>query len=262
MSVDSFRRSLPFIGAFSWLLLLSSATRFPSAWWVVTLGMVFVSFTLGLLLTTPQHRFSTIITTPAILGSLAAMLLLFFEADLSRQLLIVAVAGAGAFLWETLRRRTFEPTRYHDWQLENTFLLLNFVTIWVVAQLGFRFLLDPTILGQAFSAYAVPMIVLLVTSVALALDIRPLWLGEQTTARGTEFVIVLVLAIVELFWAINFLPAAPDVKAFFVAGCYYLLTNLGRAHLTHRLYPNVVRRYAYFFGAILLLVIASAEWFV
>ncbi|KKU48968.1 hypothetical protein A3H10_03850 [Candidatus Uhrbacteria bacterium RIFCSPLOWO2_12_FULL_46_10] len=277
-------RILSSVSAFSVLVVLSIAVRWPAQWpyWLAIVILVAVATALLLIklikkehsrfdLNAPDFNTSQLaptlswwqlLPTPILLSSVALGLLLFLETELGRQLLIILAAALIGLFWENIRRHWQDVGRYPKHYLESASLLIHVAVVWVAAAGFFRLLLDPTILPifLATNAYTISTIIIILA--VFLLDFRAIWLSRYPADRVWLLLVIESLLVGEFFWMLNFLPLSPDVKAFLVAIEYYTMAALARSHFDGTLNLVVIRRYVYFIFAVSIAVLVTARWLV
>lgn len=260
------RSFLPVAGALALLAVFGSVLRDPAYWPAAAAAAILVVAGSEWLLLGRQStvRFWSASAVPLMLLSTSAVgLLLFVNTDIARQFVLVAATALAVLSWESVRRYVWERDRYHPEQLENTLLLVSLVTVWMTAAFAYRLLLDPTLLPPPLAGSVFGVSTAVVLGLVFVLERVALWATRYERSRVVwPLNATTSLLIGEFFWLLNFLPHAPDVKAFTVTVLYYCLVMLGRAHLDGTLSRNVVRRYVAFAVATFTLALATAQWVV
>lgn len=263
--MTAWRSLLPIVGAFALLAVLGALATSPADWPVVAAAAAaVVGATEWLIVGRRGARREWLLgIVPLLALSLSAVgLLLFVGTGLARQLVLVAVAALAALGWESKRRYVWEQARYHPEQLENAWLLVSLAAVWTTAAFVYRLLLDPTILPSSLANNIFWVSTLCVFGLVFTLERLALWARRYERARVQPLTVVTSLLTTEFFWLVNFLPHAPDVKAFIVATVYYGSVMLGRAHLDGTLNRRVARRYVVFAAVTVAIVLATAQWVV
>ena len=73
------------------------------------------------------------------------------------------------------------------------------------------------------------------------------------------FTIIPALVLVELFWALTFLPTSIYVNAFIMTACYYATAGIIKNRISGSINNKLVRKYLIIGGACLLLIIFTAR---
>lgn len=266
------RRLAPYLGAIT-IAILAQIVHFDPTFWrsafFLAWGVVFaVGFTLRNRERTESTWWHTLFR-PFFFTTWSLGLLLFLGTPLARHTLILTLATLLIFFWENVWRFAWAPARYNPEALENVSIALNTVTLWFAGNFFFTLLLDPSIvqfqsgwLTELFREHVILIAVAVVLISAFLMDYRTIWVARYDAGKVRLLLIVTSLLIGEMFWVLNFMPHRVEVKSFFLVLFYYLLTNLGRAHLDGNLTGDLLRRYGYLSLLALLTVLISAKWLI
>lgn len=142
------------------------------------------------------------------------------------------------------------PAKYKKSMIENISSYGNFLIFFFVSSsiYGLQSLLN-------FSVW--PLMVIIVT-VSILIVYQTMKIDNINVKLAPIFIFVISLLLVELAWAISFLPLNFNVSGLILAICYYMLIGLTRHHLIGRLEKRTVKLYLLFgFGSIILALLTS-----
>lgn len=256
-------RYVPLIGGFALLFGLGLALGDPQRWIIALVcGVMVASSTCVALVWGSAPPRWPVFATSVLCVLTGWSLLIYLSGDLTRQLLVLAVVGLLTLYWESTRRVRYDVATVHPEEIENVTLLVHLVTVWFASSFFYRLLLDTSVLPSVLSAHVYTLAVTAMLSLVVVLDGWAVWLSRYEPYRRFSLVTVLALLTTELFWTMNFLPLAPDVKAFVVGFTYYIVADIGRAHFDKMLNAKVLRHYLYFGIPLFAVVLATAKWLV
>lgn len=145
------------------------------------------------------------------------------------------------------------PSAYKISSIENLSIFGNFVLFFLASSAMYGF--------QA--ALNAPSWLLLVGMVVLSAVVvyQVFWANKIKVKENLIYLLVSVLALVELGWAISFLPLNYNIAGFTLAIFYYIIVGLIRMEFADNLGKDRVKLYlAFGFGSILLILL-TARWF-
>lgn len=101
----------------------------------------------------------------------------------------------------------------------------------------------------------------LVMAVVIFLIVRQaFWANKIDLKASLVYILISGLILVELVWAVSFLPLNFNISGLILAACYYMLIGLVRHHLLGRLDRRTIELYlAFGFGSIFIILL-SARW--
>ena len=172
---------------------------------------------------------------------------------MTRQVALLAYAVA---VWVCLEiiflRFNFRP-KYQIHALENIFTHLELITIFLTATSFFSL---SVFLGIDLWILAICFMVV----VALC-SYQVVWTSDANFVAAWPYAAVVVVAMVEIFFAVGYWPTRVWVGGVIVGVSYYLATGLVRNWLLGNREWRVVQRYVYVSAAVVLAVMLTARWF-
>jgi len=147
---------------------------------------------------------------------------------------------------------THLPSNYQPFSLEYLTLILNVLSIFLFASLGFA----ARILLQA------PLWILVLLAFALMyfLVYGTLWVSKAETFRSHYYAALGAILLTEFFLALTFLPPGFYTNAAFLTVFSYVFLGLTRAQAIHKLNKEVVLRYGITAITLLILIGLSSQW--
>ncbi|MFH0820010.1 MAG: hypothetical protein V1892_03185 [bacterium] len=184
------------------------------------------------------------------LGSI--IFLIFLPVGLFRHLVALFTAFLSFLFFKSLFLYFFRPEEYQARSLENVSLYLSLITFYFFSSsfLGLIIFAD-FLLWQALLIYL---------AVTFLLVWQVFWVHQFEVKNSWYYIFILCLLAGEFFWAINFLPLNFYVGGLLLAVIYYLFFSLSRRQLTGALEKKIVWHYLLLSLAIILIILATAEW--
>ncbi|MFH2136598.1 MAG: hypothetical protein ABII19_03150 [Patescibacteria group bacterium] len=190
--------------------------------------------------------------TPLAFLTSGVMFLTLLERAWAFHLLAFALATfCGVFL-ENIFVYIYQHAKYQANSLENISNYLN---------LAAMFLFNASLFGfSVFLNVALWKLSLISFVFTFILTFQTIWINKINLRAAPLQISTLCLVLFELFWAVSFLPTAFYVNGLIIAISFYLMNNLMRLHLLGSLNKKIVRRYFVICGAIIFLVLITAQW--
>ena len=190
--------------------------------------------------------------TPAVFVVATALFLLFVELQ---PLLVVIPIVAGVFLFffaEHLFRFIHLPSLYQPYALEHTSLVLHAASMYFLATTFFGL--------QIFLQAPVWLLALVFLFVAAALVYETMWVSKIRDRAALTAAGVLGLVLGEIFIVFALQPISFFVSGAALAIIFYVLLGMVRAASLQRLSGVVLRRYLLTGAALLIIILATAQW--
>lgn len=144
------------------------------------------------------------------------------------------------------------PSHYQAFSIENISSYGNFLTF---------FLAVTTIYGlQSFLSIQTWPLIVIILIVSGLIIYQVMWANKIDLRSGLIYILVSCLVIVELAWAISFLPVNHNIAGLTLAICYYILIGLVKHFLLDRLDKKTVRLYLGFGLTSLFIILITARW--
>ncbi len=105
--------------------------------------------------------------------------------------------------------------------------------------------------------------VLFVGGVSFLLLFQSLWameLSERPSRRVWELTFVLTLVLMELVWALSFLPVKTTLATIFFTTCFYGMAGMAQQYLVEKLYKKTVVEFFFVCAIVLVLLLATTHW--
>ncbi len=194
----------------------------------------------------------TLLAPPAIFF-LGASFALFFLSPAWLQHVVAAVAAVSTWVYfEEVYRYVYESEKYHQHAIErmSSFLGITAMAFNMIGVFALRIFLD------------VRLVYLLPLSLVIAMLVSTSVLAVQSLSRTSLWSSVIVFAVLmmEMTWAVHFLPTSYLVDSLIVTIPFYVALNLVRHELNGTLNPLLIRRFALSGVIALTLVLISAQW--
>jgi len=196
----------------------------------------------------------TLLAPPAIFY-LGASFALFFLSPWWLQHVVTVIVGVSMWVYfEEVYRYVYESERYHQHAIErmSSFLGITAMAFNMIGVFALRIFLDVRLI------YLLPLSLIIATLVSTSV------LAVQSFSRKSLWSSVTVFAvlIMEMTWAVHFLPTSYLVDSLIVTIPFYVALNLVRHELNGTLNPMLVRRFALSGIVALSLVLISAQWII
>jgi len=191
-----------------------------------------------------------------ILPSLMSTMVLFYTLFLNNktiiQLLFLADVIMLFFYLRYIYFYLIKPVSYEVFSIENISSYGNFFTF---------FLLAAVIYGlQSFLDISLWQLVLAVSLLSLLLVYQYFWASKIDLRNGLPYILINSLILVELSWAISFLPLNFQLLGLCLAVCYYMSTGIIGNYLLDKLNGRKVKIYLILGLISLALILLTARW--
>ena len=144
---------------------------------------------------------------------------------------------------------------------ERTIALLRAAhSVGFLLTLATYFFLVQTVLAFRLSA---PFAMLVVGGISFPLFLQSLWAMELSDrpSRGVwELTIALTVCVMELVWAISFLPIKTTLAALFFTTCFYSFAGMAQQYLVEKLYKKTVVEFFFVCAVVLVLILITTHW--
>ncbi len=190
--------------------------------------------------------------TPGFLVLGLFLFLLIIESRLAQHLIILGGNALLLLLLQNLFDRFYRGNNYPAQSFESISGNINSLSLFLLVAVFYSF---STFLNLPiwFLAFA-----LLIT--ATLLTYQMMWIAGLNLKKSWLYVLVIDVIVVEIFWALLFLPNTFYVKALVLTVVYYLSVNLSRNYLIDILNQKMIWRYLIIGGVVLGVVLATAQW--
>ncbi len=178
--------------------------------------------------------------------------LLILENFFVGQLVIVIMAVTLGLLCKNIFDRFYHSANYPLGSFETISGNVNMISLFLISVVSYSFIA----LLQA-DVWKAALIFLLVVTLLIY---QSFWISALSFRQSWLFVVILDLLLVESFWVVHFLPNTFYVKAVLIVSLFYLLVNLARNYLLSLLTKPMIIRYLTIGGAIMVVVLLSAQW--
>lgn len=195
-----------------------------------------------------------LLTPPAIFFLGLSFALFFLSPALLRHAVTAIAAVSLALYTEEVFRYIYEPALYHQHAIEHlsSFLGIAAMALSMSALFALRIFLD------------VRLVYLLPLSLVVSMLVSASVLVTQSLSTASLFSTVAVFSvmIMELTWAVHFLPTSFLVNSAIVTIPFYVALNLVRHELDQTLTKQLATRYALTGTCALFVVLATSQWIV
>ena len=201
--------------------------------------------------TQPVERL-TLLAPPTIFYLGASFALFFLTPWWLQHVVAVFVALSTWAYFEEVYRYVYEPEIYHQHAIErlSSFLAITAMAFNMIGLFALRIFFD------------VRLIYLLPLSLVIAIFVSTSVLAVQSLSRSSLWssVAVFALLIMEMTWAVHFLPTNYLVDSLIVTIPFYIVLNLVRHELNGTLNSTLIRRFTMSGIIALSLVLITAQW--
>ncbi|MBI5077692.1 hypothetical protein HZB94_04920 [Candidatus Falkowbacteria bacterium] len=189
---------------------------------------------------------------PVIFAASSFFFFLFLTSELNFHLLVSLTGGALYLILHQYFTYVHFPSKYQPYTLENLTFYISIFSIFFIFSCAFASL----ILIQ-WSIFYLISVILLVMAVIIY---KYFWVHKISIAEGWLFILIILLAQVEIFVAVSYLPTSYYVDAFILTVASYLMLGLSKnAILSSSNKKQTIIQLSV--AAILLFaVLASAKW--
>ncbi len=189
---------------------------------------------------------------PAVMSSVVMAYSVFLSSKTVIQLLFALNL---VFLYLYLRHIYYyllSPSQYEIFSIENISSYVSWLSF---------FLLSATIYGlQSFLNLPIFRLVLIVLAVAALIVYQIIWVNKIDFKKGLPYILIICLILVELCWAISFLPFNYNISGLCLAICFYAIIGLVKNYLLDKLNAARVKMYLILGLVSLLLILFTARW--
>jgi len=248
-------RSIPFIISLIIFFSLETIIRNPKQiyWQTPLLLMLLI---LGVWLLTGREfkklRFWNFLITPFLLLLSGLSFIIFIESFWLKHILIATLAILlGVFLEATFLYFRLRP-KYQAHSLENISNYLNLLIVFLVFS---SFFSSIVFLEAAFWQLILPAAI-----ICFLLSYQITEISDIAFYRSWPYIVIITLILVELFWAVNFLPTSIYVNSLILTLAYYLMMGLSRNWLLGIIDKRVTRRYLIISLSCFILILITAKW--
>lgn len=113
---------------------------------------------------------------------------------------------------------------------------------------------------QSFLNISVWILMLIVVVITALIVYQVIWINRIDLRQGSFYIILSCLVLVEIAWALSFLPLSFYLLGLVLAICYYMLIGIIRYHLLGNLNRRLVKLYLVSGLAAILLIFLTARW--
>jgi len=197
--------------------------------------------------------FWNLLGTPVLYLLATFGLLLLMENPLFALLLAIVCILLVTLFYEYVFQYIHLPARYQPFSIEYLSLLLNVLTVFSLSSVAYGLLL----LVQA------PLFLLSLLFLLLAFFILygTLIVSKAEESRARPYALSGAVLTTEVFVALAFLPSGLYTNAVLITLFFYFFLGLTRARVIGKLSASVLRRYLIVAAVLLLIVLASTNWF-
>lgn len=154
--------------------------------------------------------------------------------------------------FESVYLFNFNYTHYHENSIENVSGYMNLVTFFFMSLILFA---GVSLIGLPFWALAIT-----VTIITAILLLQSVWVAGLYDSSKLIYCLALVLIMVELYWAISYLPTNFYSHGFFLTISYYCLWGLTKSEIHGILNRGLIIRYLFVTLVTSLMVILTTRW--
>lgn len=191
-----------------------------------------------------------------ILPALASCAVLAYSVFLSSKFIIqLSFVFNAVFLYLYLRHVYYyllHPVAYQVFSLENLSAYTNWLAFFLTAAAVYG--------AQSFLNSPISLLMLIMLAAAVLLVYQIIWANKIELKAGLPYILISSLILVELFWAISFLPFNYNISGLGLAICYYVVIGLVKNHLLDKLDTSKVRMYLILGAVSLFLIMFTARW--
>ena len=219
---------------------------------LLALGLIVVGTKFVTRASAISTEFLKVLIAPLLLFVSGAAFTLFLDNGTARVISLVAVCAFLAVFFENVFRYYYAPRAYQPYALEHLSNSLNTIIAFLAGSSLYALMTLLSVKVWMLSAFAVLVFTLLV--------VQSRWTHGIETNASLSYIIVFDILILEVFWAIAFLPVNFYVHAFMLALAHYSLWGIFQAKLKGTLDRSLVFRYSAVSILLLFMVIATSPW--
>lgn len=144
------------------------------------------------------------------------------------------------------------PALYEPLSIENISSYGNLLTI---------FLFSTAIYGmQSFLNIQAWILISAMLAINGLIIYQVMWANKINLNKSIIYIFISCLIIVELSWAVSFLPLNHQVSGLTIAICYYMIIGLVRHFLLDKLNKQIIKSYLGFGFISLFIILITARW--
>lgn len=136
--------------------------------------------------------------------------------------------------------------------LENIYAYGNFLILFFASASAYGL--------KSFLNISIWLLILVMAGIILLTIYGSLWANKITIRTGGIYIFIVCLALIQLAWAIYFLPLSYNTLGLILAICYYILMGLVKSHLKDNLNKKVIKLYLIFGLLSMALILLTARW--
>ena len=181
------------------------------------------------------------------------MFLVFLENVLLRHFIALAIVLLIFAILQSVTLKFNFRHKYQPHSLDNIISHTNSLSVFLISSGFFSFLI--------FLAVSSGLLFALFGAFIFLITIQLLWFSETSIKSGWPFLFVITVLMVEIFWAVIYLPTSIYVNAMILTLSYYLISGILKNWLLGIRENRVIKRYLIVSAASLIIILATAKWF-
>lgn len=250
------KRLTTYLAILAALVLLWYGSVEPSSWLMITISLAVVPVIAIIIMRQPQWRMEYIGLT---IGSIVLLLsaysfILIQEAQwVINCIILVTVAFYGLFM-KNLSLYLFDPSKYVTYSLEHISKYSNIVaSFYLYSSLFMLYILGITRLRY---------LIAIAFGTTLVLVWQTFWIQKVQLSKATHYIVLITLVMIEGFWALHYWPVSFIVSGFVLTIALYVLLHISRHSITQTLSRSLVLRYTITSCIAVVILLATAQWFI
>ncbi|MFH1233753.1 MAG: hypothetical protein V1649_03860 [Patescibacteria group bacterium] len=189
---------------------------------------------------------------PAIMSSMVIAYSIFLNNKILIQSLFIIDIFFLFFYLRSVYYYLIYPQSYELFSIENISSYGNWLTF---------FFLSATVYGlQSFLDLPIWLLELIMLAVIILIVYQTIWANKIDFKKGLPYILICCLILIELSWAISFLPFNYNIAGLILAIGYYILIGLVKDHLLDKLDKKTVKTYLGIGLTSLFLILLTAQW--
>lgn len=145
-----------------------------------------------------------------------------------------------------------KPSSYKVSAIENLSSYINFVSFFLAAS---------TIYGlQSYLNIPVWQLMIALCAISLLAVYQIMWANKIDMKKGATYLMIISVVLLEIGWAISFLPLNFNISGLILAICYYVLVGLSRLYLLDLSDKEKTRLYLLFGLSSIILIFLTSRW--
>lgn len=145
-----------------------------------------------------------------------------------------------------------QPKFYKDYSLENISAYANFLVVFMASASAYGL--------ESFLNIPVWILIMFLLAIIALVLYQSFWVNGIDMRQGFIYIMIGCLVLVELAWSISFLPLNFNISGVVLAICFYLFQSLVKLYLQDILDYKLVKKYLFFSGGSILLILLTARW--